>query len=417
RRPAAAPAPPRAEAQSGGPDRALTGLKVLDFMWAVAGPSFTRALADHGATVVKLESQSRTDGARTVGPFLGDDPGPENTALWHNMGAGKLGLALDLRKPEAHAVVLDLVRWADVVTESFSPRAMRAMGLGYETLAEVNPGLIMVSSCLMGQSGPMAQYAGFGTMAAAICGFHHLTGWPDRPPVGPFSAYTDYVAPRFTLAAFLSALDERERTGMGQHLDFSQLEASLHLLGPALLDWTVNGREAQRAGNDDPRFAPHGVYRCAGPDAWAAIACETDEQHRALCAVIGAAGLAGLAAAERVARRRELDAVIEAWTAARPAAEVEAALVAAGVPAHRVQDSALCVEDPQLVHRGHFVRVPHPLHGETWVENSRLHLHRTPARVERPGPTFGQDAWEILSELLGYDDERIAELAAAEALE
>lgn len=403
----------------------LAGLKVLDLMWAVAGPSTTRVLADYGATVVKVESQHSMDGARTVGPFLDDTPGPENTALWHSMAAGKLGLALDLSKPEARAVVLDLVRWADVVTESFSPRAMTAWGLGYAELRKVNPRLIMVSSCLMGQSGPLALYAGFGTMAAAICGFHHLTGWPDRDPVGAFSAYTDYVAPRFTLPALLAALEHRERTGEGQHLDFSQLEASLHLLAPALLDWTVNGRVADRQGNDDPRFAPHGVYATT-PSAgageindqdWVAVVCETDAQWRALAALVGRPELGDLDVTARRARRRELDDVVGAWTAGLGVADAEKQLLAADVPAHRMQSALDCAVDPQLAHRGAFLQVAHEVHGTTWVEGSRFRLSRTPAVVERAGPTFGQDLEHVLGDLLGYDVERIAELAAAEVLE
>ncbi|MFN0029426.1 MAG: CoA transferase, partial [Acidimicrobiales bacterium] len=244
------PAPPAASVPAGissmedRSDLPLAGLKVLDFMWAVAGPSTTRILADFGATVIKVESERSVDGARTVGPFRDDQPGHDNTGLFHSMGANKVALSLDLSNPASKEVVEDLVRWADVVTESFSPKAMKGWGLGWDHLHQINPRLIMLSSCLMGQNGPMAYYAGFGTMAAAICGFHNITGWPDRGPVGPFSAYTDYVAPRFSLACLLAALEERDRTGVGQYLDFSQLEASLHLLAPALLDYTVNGRVA-----------------------------------------------------------------------------------------------------------------------------------------------------------------------------
>jgi benzylsuccinate CoA-transferase BbsF subunit len=392
-------------------------LKVLDFTWAVATPSFTRALADYGATVVRVESQRSVDGARTVGPFRDDVPGYDNTALYHSMGAGKLGLALDLTNPASRDVVLDLVRWADVVAESFSPKAMRAWDLHYERLSEINPAVIMVSSCLMGQTGPMANYAGFGTMAAAICGFHHVTGWPDRAPVGAFSAYTDYVAPRFTLPAVLAALDHRNRTGRGQYLDFSQLEASLHLLAPALLDYTVNGRVTERSGNDDPLFAPHGVYPCGGTDAWVAVACESDEQWHAVCTLLNRPDLAGLEAAARRERRRELDELISAWTADRSPSEAEKVLQGAGVPAHQMQNAVECAVDPQLAHREAFVQVAHAVHGTTWIENSRFRLSRTPAMVERAGPTFGEDVEYVLGDLLGYDVDRIAELAMAEVLE
>ncbi len=398
-------------------DLPLAGLRVLDFMWAVAGPSTTRILADFGATVIKVESERSVDGARTVGPFRDDQPGHDNTGLFHSMGANKVALSLDLSNPASKEVVEDLVRWADVVTESFSPKAMKGWGLGWEQLHEINPRLIMLSSCLMGQNGPMAYYAGFGTMAAAICGFHNITGWPDRGPVGPFSAYTDYVAPRFSLACVMAALEERDRSGVGQYLDFSQLEASLHLLAPALLDYTVNGRVAQRQGNDDPHSAPHGVYRCVGEDRWVALACESDAEWQALTKLLGRTDLFELTAEDRLGQRRELDRTIEIWTATHTAEDAEAALQSAGVPSHVVQNSPELATDPQLAHRRALVELPHPTLGATWVENTRFRLDRTPARLWRAGAPMGTDTWEILSELLGYDADRIADLAAAEALQ
>ena len=160
----------------------LSDVKVLDFMWVLAGPGITRSMADYGATVIRIESTNRVDPTRTVGPFKDNNTGAEYSALFGNNNAGKLGLSLDLTKPEARAVVFDLVRWADVVTESFSPKAMRAWGFDYESLRAVKPDIIMLSSCLMGQTGPLARFAGFGNLAAALCGFYNLVGWPDRSP-------------------------------------------------------------------------------------------------------------------------------------------------------------------------------------------------------------------------------------------
>jgi crotonobetainyl-CoA:carnitine CoA-transferase CaiB-like acyl-CoA transferase len=255
----------------------------------------------------------------------------------------------------------------------------------------------MASSCLMGQNGPYASLAGFGTMAAAVSGWFHITGWPDRPPCGPFSAYTDYVAPRFLLAGVLAALEWRRQTGQGQYIDLSQAEASLQLLAPALLDYTVNGRVMERMGNDDAVFAPHGIYPSAGDDQWVAVAVTSDDEWRALCRVLGRQDLEPLTAAER---------------RAQPALAVMERLQALGVPAHQVQNTREAFEDPQLRHRGHFVEVPHGATGRTWVEGCRFRFSRTPARVERGAPTIGEHSWQILTELLGYDDDRAAELAA-----
>ena len=297
---------------------------------------------------------------------------------------------------------------------------MRGWGLDYEHLREIKPDMIMLSSSLFAQSGPYSQIAGFGFMGAAAAGFNLITGWPDREPA-VVAAYSDYVAPRFTLAALLAALEHRDRTGEGQYIDFSQAEASIHFLAPAMLDYSINGREFERLGNSDPQLAPHAVYPAAGDDRWVAVACETDDQWRALATAIGRNDLAedsALATAiGRLGAVDALDAAIGAWTSEHDMFEAERELQAAGVPAHAVQNSTEAVKDPQLLHHGHFVRVPHPALGETTVEGSRFRLSRTPARIERAGPTFGQDNFEVLTELLGYDGDRVAELAAAGVLQ
>jgi len=403
-----------------GKELPLSGVKIVDFTWVVAGPAATRVLADYGATVVRVESTKRIDTARTFGPFVGGI-GAENSAFYHHLNANKLGVTLDLTKEEGRAVALDLVRWTDVVLESFSPRAMRSWGMDYESLRKVKPDLIMLSTCLMGQSGPLSKFAGYGNLAAAISGFYNLTGWPDRPPAGPYGAYTDTVSPRFTAVALLAALEHRRRTGRGQYIDQSQAETTLHFLGPALLDYVTNGRVQERAGNRDPVLAPHGAYPVAGEDRWVAIAVGDDAQWRGLCEVMGRGDLADdlrFATAEaRRAHAEELDATIAAWTKDQEPSAVEAALQARGVPASDVQNSHELYADPQLRHRGFFVEAEHPMHGKVIVEGSRFKLSETEPRMERAGPTFGADNHHVLEELLGYSAERIAELAAAGVLE
>jgi crotonobetainyl-CoA:carnitine CoA-transferase CaiB-like acyl-CoA transferase len=395
----------------------LAGLKVADFMWVFAGPWSTRVLADYGATVVRVESVRSFDALRTAGNFQDDRNEVEWAIQFQNVNAGKLGLTLDLSKPQAREVAFDLVRWADVTTESFSPRAMRAWGLDYAQLCKVKPDLVMASSCLMGQYGPQSLLAGFGTAGAAVSGMFHLTGWPDRLPCGPALAYTDYTSPRFLVLAILAALDHRRRTGQGCHLDLSQAQASHHFLATALLDYTVNGRVAQRQGNDDTMFAPHGVYPAAGTDRWLAIAVTVDEEWRMLCEVLGRADLGDLNARQRLDRRRELDEVVSAWTAGQDAGVAMCRLQELGVPAHLVQGAQDAFADPQLRHRGHFVEVDHELMGRTWVEGSRYRLSRTPAVITRGAHTLGGDTWQVLTELLGYSDDKVAELAAAEIFE
>ncbi len=399
----------------------LADVKIVDLMWAMAGPASTRILADCGAQVVRIESTHRIEVARTLWPFKDRQPGPETSGCFQNLNAGKLGMTLDLTKEAGREVCRDLVRWADVVTESFSPKAMPAWGLDYESLRGIKPDIIMLSTCLMGQSGPLTRFAGFGNLAAAISGFANITGWPDRPPAGPFGAYTDYVAPKFAAAAVLAALEHRRRTGMGQHIDLSQAEAALHFLGPALLDYTANGRVQERVGNRDREMAPHGVYPCAGDDRWVAIAVAGDDQWRALCEAMGRPQLAADAryagAAERLARADELDAIVSEWTQVREPHDVEEALQACDVAASAVQNSRELYCDLQLAFRGHFVDLPHDVVGTATVEGSRFRLSRTPARVERSGPTLGRDNEHVLKEILGYDEERIVDLITAGALE
>ncbi|HEX2466391.1 MAG TPA: CoA transferase, partial [Thermoanaerobaculia bacterium] len=281
-----------AAAPAGADEPPLADVRILDFSWVMAGPWTTRVLADYGATVIKIESSQRPDLVRFLPPFERGQPGVDSSAGFWSINAGKRSLALDLGNAASRQVVLDLVRWADVVLESFSPKAMRKWGYDYASLAAINPGLVMVSTCLFGQSGPLSSMAGYGTMGAALGGLVAPTGWPDRPPCGPFGPYTDFIAPRFTVAVILAALDHRRRTGEGQHIDQSQVECSLQFLAPHLLDAQVNGRALDRVANDHPSMAPHAVYPTDGEDEWVAIAARDDSDWRRLCDALGRPDLA-----------------------------------------------------------------------------------------------------------------------------
>ena len=377
----------------------LSDLKMLDLMWVMAGPAGTRALCDFGIDTVRIESSTRIDTARTLQPFIDDESTqPEGSSMFHNMNAGKRMVTVDPANPEGRELILDLVRWADVVTESFTPRAMRGWDLTWETIHEVNPRVIMLSSCLMGQSGPLSEFAGFGNLAAAFAGFTPLCGWPDRSPAGPFGAYTDYVAPRFASAALLAALDERDRTGRGQYIDVSQMEAGIHFLTPAFLRYRLTGATWQANGNADPQMSPHGVFPSEGDNRWIAIACRNDTDREALESVLNGEA-------------------IEDWTTARSTEDAMITLQAVGVPAHAVQDSAACFADPQLQHRGHFVELTHPTQGKSVVEGARVVFGRTPAGRPQVAPTMGDNNDAVLRELLGYTDDQIIELVASGALQ
>lgn len=403
----------------------FAGLHVLDLAWVVAGPTVSRVLADFGATVVHVETSHHPETARLAGPFHGGTPGLEQSVLYGHVNAGKLGLALDLSFAESREVVRDLVSWADVVTEAFAPGVMDRWQLDYKHLRALRPDLVMLSTSLMGSTGPYSQLAGYGNSGAAMAGFQHLAGWPDRPPLGPFGPYTDYVGPRFALVALLAALDRRNRTGEGCRVEVSQVEAGIHFLAPALVDYATTGRVAERNGNRDAAMAPHGVYACLpneqGVRTFVAIAVRDDAEWARLASLIGGAALAADArfatTALRLAAQDRLDDIVGAWTAERTAQSVETLLQAEGIPAHVAQTSANALEDSQLQHRRHFVELDHPLHGRTTVEAPRYRLSRTPGEVNRCAPTYGRDNRYVLTEILGYDEQRIAALNTLGALE
>lgn len=397
----------------------FAGVKVLDLFWVVAGPGATRMLADYGATVVHVESSARVDMIRNVPPYYGAVVDPENAAAHHTTNANKLNIALNIGKPESRAVLQDLVRWADVVTESFAPGAIARMGLSWEEIRRINPRAIMVSSCLMGQTGAFSGYAGYGNLAAAVSGFHGLAGWPGEAPTGCFGPYTDFLAVRFNALALMHALEHQRRTGEGQFIDMAQAEASLNFLGAECARYFATGRVNQSNGNRDPEFVPQGVFPLAGEDRWIALSIRNDEDWQRFCDATGDAEFAavrGLATQSRRAREAELEGMIGAWFAGKDGVEVESVLQAAGVPAHCVLDTHDLFDDVQLNHRGHYIPVSHHKHVGAHVESSRLVLSRTRARTPDVAPWFGVHNQDVLAGILGYDAEKIAGLEAAGVL-
>jgi crotonobetainyl-CoA:carnitine CoA-transferase CaiB-like acyl-CoA transferase len=398
----------------------FAGLKVADFSWVAVGPSTAKYLADHGATVVRVESSTRPDVLRRGAPFKGGTPGLNRSQYFGMYNTSKLSLALDLRNPAGRGVALHLLEWADVALESFTPGTMARLGLDEPSARARNPSLIWVSTCLMGQTGPLSQFAGFGYHAAAFAGFSDLTGWPDRPPSGPFVAYTDTMANRFLTATIMAALDHRRRTGEGQLIEQAQLESALHFLTPEILEFQRSGAVPHRAGNDAPHAAPHNAYPCLGEDQWCAIAVETDAQWQALCAVLGEPdwvrerGLAS--AAGRVARRTELDAHLAQWTRGQERYALMERLQAAGIPAGVVQRSSDLLCDPQLAHRRFFRPLRHVEMGEVPYEGHQFRIRGYDSGPRSPAPALGEHNYEVLHDILGLSDEEIAEIAASGAL-
>ena len=396
------------------PTLPLADLKVLDFSWAGVGPITVKYLADHGATVLRVESHARYDVVRLGPPWHDGKPGIERSQFYASYNTSKLGIALDLSKPEARAIARRLAAWADVVVESYTPRVMRAFGLAYEDLRAVNPHLVMLSTCLQGQTGPYAEFPGFGQLAAALSGFYEIAGWADRAPAPPYGAYTDYVVPRLAATALLAAVDHQRRTGEGQHLDVSQVEAALHFLAPALLDHELTGRVATRAGNRSDHAAPHGAYPCAGDDRWIALSVRGEAEWRALCAVL--AQPAWLADARfsthaaRVAHTEALDALVAAATRSLDASELVGRLQAAGIAAGVVESALDLHADPVLAGWGFFQWLEHPARPPAPYEGHALRLEATPGKLRWAAPALGEHTALVLREVLGMTEEEIVRL-------
>lgn len=396
------------------------GLKVADFSWIGVGPITAKYLGDHGATVVRIETAQPPDRLRVGGPFKDGVFGTNRSQFFGQYNTSKLSLALSLRNPEALTIARRLVEWADVVLESFTPGTIAALGLGWDVVHEINPGAIMVSSCLMGQTGPAAPLAGYGNHAAAISGFYEITGWPDRDPGGPFAAYTDTIAPHFLASTLMAALDHRRRTGEGQYIEQAQMESAVYFLGAELLDYQVSGRAPRRAGNDEPGCAPHDAFPCAGKDEWCAIAIESDEQWQALCEAMGNPDWARNPAFEhaegRYAAREELFERLAEWTSGFEPQELMAALQAAGVPAGAVQRSSDLLQDPQLAHRRFFRPLPHCEMGEVPYEGHMFRIRGYDNGPRFASPGLGEHSVQVLKEILGMPEDEIGEVLASGAI-
>ncbi len=393
----------------------LAGVKVADFSWIGVGPITGKYLGDHGADVIRIETSNPPDRLRVGGPFKDGVFGPNRSQFFGAFNTSKRSIALNLKTEEGREIARKLIAWADVVLESFTPGTMADLGLDYESAKALNPDVVYVSTCLMGQTGPGAPLAGYGNHAAAISGFYEVTGWDDRPPSGPFTAYTDTIAPRFLATAVMAAIDRWKRTGEGCRIEQAQMEAALHFLATELVEYQVNGRVPRRAGNRDREMVPHGAFPVAGTDEWIAVAVEDDAMWERLAAVVGEewARDPGLRTAEgRRAREDELEERLAGWTAGQDGLELMRKLQAAGVAAGFVQRSSDLLRDPQLAHREFFHPLVHPEMGEVPYEGHQFIVSGYRSGPRRPAPCLGEHSMEVLLEVLGLDADEVARLAA-----
>jgi crotonobetainyl-CoA:carnitine CoA-transferase CaiB-like acyl-CoA transferase len=414
------PAAPVAEARLSG-QGPLSGIRVLDFSWVWAAPFCTMQLAYMGAEVIRIESAKRLCVARGLPPFADRQPGPNRAGLFNQWNQGKLSIQLNLATPQAAAIVYDLVRRCDVVTENFSPGVIAHMGFGYEALRQHRPSLIMASLSGYGQTGPYSKFVNYGPQIGSQSGLYAMTGYPqDRPREGPV-AYGDPSMGLLTAYLINVALIHRARTGEGQYLDVAMWEV-LEMVSPEmLLEFAMNRRDPSPMGNHDGLMSPHNCYKALGDaEKWVTIAVGSEGEWRALCAAIGQPSLAEdprfRTAPLRKRNEEELDRLITQWTSHRDRWEITEILQRCEVAAFPTLNNKDIALDPHLTQRGFLVQLEHPEVGKRIHSGVPWSMSATPCRVNKPAPVLGADTDQVLTELLGYSRRQIEELRAADVL-
>jgi crotonobetainyl-CoA:carnitine CoA-transferase CaiB-like acyl-CoA transferase len=380
----------------------LEGIRVLDFSWVIAGPTCTRYLALMGAEVIKIEAPDKPDTGRV-------------SELHDVLGQSKLGLSLDLKALGTLDAVRRLIERTDVVVENFATGVMERLGLGYDALRAIRPEIILLSASGLGRTGPGAGWVAYGNLLSAYSGFATRNGLPGGEPATGL-AWADPLCGLFMAFAVAAALAERDRGGGGRHIDFSMLEGLLWTMPGALVTSQVTGVEAQPTGNDDPRYTPHGVFRCAGEDRWLAITVTTDAEWRALCGLVPTLhDLVALSSDERRRARATIDARLAAWARDRDDIEAMEALQAVGVPASAAYTPNDLFGDAHLWDRGFYRPVEERDGTQRFLPSLPWRWGDGALIAPRAAPAQGQDTEHVLRGLAGLAESDIASLRQAVA--
>jgi benzylsuccinate CoA-transferase BbsF subunit len=410
----------------------LDGIRIADFTWVWAGPYCTLQLAHLGADVIRIETKTRPCITRVLPPWPEAKPGGLNRSGYFNQyNQGKRSITLNFKEPGAHEVARRLIAKSDVVINNFAHGVMDKLGLGYDDVRKIKSDIIMISLTGYGDTGPYRDYVAYGPAQVPLSGLSALTGYRGWPPMHAGFSYADPNGGVHGAFAIIAALFHRAKTGQGQYIDMSQWECAMGLLAEGILEYTMNGREPERIGNEDPLMAPHGIYRCldradkvmgAVVDQFVAIAVTDDIEFGRFATAIGKPQLNGDAKfatlKARKANEQELNRIVEEWTAIRTAVEVARVLQEAGVAAAVVADNKfLSEEDSHLKDRNYFVYKEHPEVGTMQHCGMPWKLSRTATSVRSAAPCIGQHTEEVLTEVLGYSAGDVAKLRAQGALE
>jgi benzylsuccinate CoA-transferase BbsF subunit len=403
--------------------KALSSIRICDFTGQLAGAGATKWMAAFGAEVIRVEDpvrQGSWDILRSMLPFVDERRGVDFGGGFNNHNTEKYGITLNLRTERGKELLTQIIAQSDVVSENFAYGVFEKWGFGYEQLREIKPDIIYVSNCGFGHTGPYKNYKTWGPIVQAMSGLTFASGLPDREPAGWGYSYMDHTGAYYMAIAILMALLHKQRTGEGQWVDMSCTEAGTTLNGPALLDYSVNGRRMRRPGspnsnrNDAPAMAPHGIYPCAGEDEWVAISVRDDSDWRAFAQVVGAKWTSADRFATRAGRlgaQDELDALVGEWTQGLAKFATEEKLQAAGVPAAAVQKPRERVdEDPETQRFDLWPTVHHTKMGDVRVDGLPAKFSKTPWQIERGAPCLGEHNDEVFSRLLGLSPSEIHNL-------
>ncbi len=399
----------------------LSHLVVLDLSRVLAGPWCTQLLADLGADVIKIEKPGSGDDTRSWGPpFLKDKEGRDTgeAAYYLACNRGKKSVAVDFTRGEGQAIVRELARGADIVVENFKVGGLAKYGLDYASLTAVNPRLVYSSITGFGQTGPYAERAGYDFIIQGIGGFMSVTGErDDAPGGGPQKAgvaISDLMTGMYACTAILAAIAQRERSGAGQYIDVSLLDAQVAMMAVMNMNYLISGTPPGRAGNAHQNIVPYQVFACA--DGHLILAVGNDAQFTRFCEIAGKTEWARdprfAANAERVKRRDVLVPLIAVVMRTRTQGEWLAALEAVGVPCGPINRLDQVFADPQVRARGMRFDLPHRLSGTVPQVGNPLHFSATPVAYTQPPPLLGEHTLAVLSQRLGLSAESIADLAA-----